>query len=383
MIIPFDIPVHSPEPTLEDFKPPFADYDDLTPFQSEPFPSHSEHYIRIRQFFNPFLHFIPEQTNFLKDNPGTPRKYRRPTNMFNLGNLLTPTPLQPFDADKDDVTDWLNAFEAISEGSRWTKEQRCAFLPLFLGSTAKHWFTVAKATAGGEALAWDAVRRNFLTTFTRPDKDKKKASKEHRQRNQKPTETIDDYVYGCLDLASKADRAMSEPKKIKAILRGLLPRFFDHTYMKPFETTTELIAHLHMLEDASYVFDRETTPSTTGELQEVKKMLQNLTTLQTNNFSAQPRQDFTPTPSAPPPSPQQQHNRTPYARPPPDRHASTRTNDGKLVCFNCRVAGHLASQCRRAAYCTFCRRDGHANNVCRNNPSKQAQASGNLQGRTQ
>lgn len=70
---------------------------------------------------------------------------------------------------------------------------------------------------------------------------------------------MDQYIYSCLDLVSKADKGMKAEKKIKAIIRGLLPHYFHQTLIKKFVTVAELITHLQSLEDAQYVYDRKQT----------------------------------------------------------------------------------------------------------------------------
>src|SRR5579863_8509103 len=118
---------------------------------------------------------------------------------INMSSLVTPTALMHFDADKDDVEEWLFTFETVATGAKWAKDQRVAFLPLFLGTTAKQWWTQYKILQdnAGNSVDWDTLSKAFTDTFTRSEKDKKKAGKALRERKQKEDESIDDYVYSC------------------------------------------------------------------------------------------------------------------------------------------------------------------------------------------
>lgn len=165
---------------------------------------------------------------------------------------------------------------------------------------------------------------------------------------------MDQYIYSCVDLASKADKGMKEEKKVKAIIRGLLPHYFHQTFIKKFATVAELITHLHSLADAQYVYDRkgifgsDTSSATAKEIQELKSLIKQMAEVQVNAIQAQNNNQHT---------------------------GQGRSNDGKIICFRCNKAGHMASKCTNRPYCLNCKRELHQTRSCWNKDKKVADSS--------
>jgi hypothetical protein len=176
--------------------------------------------------------------------------------------IQLPMTLTPLDCEKDFVADWLETFDKYSAGVGWDDAKKIGFLPLFLGSVAKQWHKNYCSNNPSDSKKYPETKKALLDAFSRDGKDKMEAKAKLRNRKQGETESVDAYVYSCLELIDRIDKTMSETEKVMKIIRGLNNFYFQNTYTeeKDLKTMTLLLSHLHDLEDAPSVYGRETRP---------------------------------------------------------------------------------------------------------------------------
>jgi hypothetical protein len=332
--------------------------------------------------------------------------------MFSMASIASPVTLAPFDPAKDYVEDWLERFEALSVGAGWDPKKQIGFLPLFLNEVARQWLQdwkreqaalpLPSGTSAHPPPTYAETKAAMIKDFTRDGKDKIKASSQLRERKQKEGESIDAYIYSCIELANRANKNMPEEKKVKAIIRGLREYYFTQTFMKGFSTVAELKKHLRELEDARLIFGRQTDYTVNAvsteviqekRLEAIEQILQNISVGSVKNEQTRP-------PRQEPYQPQQQRQRN---QPRQNRgnqqqqpqRANSRTNDGRPICFNCRGIDHLAAKCTQPPFCMRCKVVGHKTRECAegiqqqntrpqptSNSTNVPRTSGNAQGRT-
>jgi hypothetical protein len=188
-----------------------------------------------------------------------------------------------------------------SAGVGWDDAKKIGFLPLFLGSVAKQWHKTFCSTNPSDSKKYPETKKALFDAFSRDGKDKMKAKAKLRNRKQGETESVDAYVYSCLELIDRIDKSMNEDEKVKKIIRGLNNFYFHNTYTKEkdLKTVALLLSHLYELEDAPAVYGRETRsfPSTMAPPPEDKKiddlsskmaeMLKSMADLKINNVQQQ------------------------------------------------------------------------------------------------
>jgi hypothetical protein len=149
-----------------------------------------------------------------------PRAPTAPPAFIMTTMIPLPMTLTPLDCEKDFVADWLETFDKYSAGVGWDDAKKIGFLPLFLGSVAKQWHKNYCSNNPSDSKKYPETRKALLDAFSRDGKDKMKAKAKLRNRKQGDTESVDAYVYSCLELIDRIDTAMSETEKVKKIIRG-------------------------------------------------------------------------------------------------------------------------------------------------------------------
>jgi hypothetical protein len=306
------------------------------------------------------------------------------TPTMTLPNFFPQSGVTPFNPETDDTEKFLSTHESISETANWTDEAQISCLPMLLGPTAKQWFIQYRATT--KPKIWAKVRddlKNVFTSKAAPDR----ARSILRARNMKEGESVDSYVFAILGLCNKVSDTMPEDVKIKNIIRGLTPAYFQQAYTKGCKTIDELRDFLKSLEDAVHVygpkapfFQMLNNTTVQKEMQEIKSAISQLatTSIEVQNILQR-------TPTAPNAFVRSARSSgAGLGGTGPQRNAREqprfgRTAGGDLICYNCRKVGHMSMNCQEPPQCHICKTSGQHKtqpSACQSNKPKAGKLAG-------
>lgn len=123
----------------------------------------------------------------------------------------------------DDVDDWLDEFNRISQFNRWDDVFKLQIVPFSLNEVAKTWFYNNKGRFADWTTFTDEIRQAFGTPSLRSDCARKKLN----SRVQHPEETDISYIEDVLVLCRRVDESMLEANKVRHILKGIAPFPFN------------------------------------------------------------------------------------------------------------------------------------------------------------
>jgi hypothetical protein len=154
----------------------------------------------------------------------------------------------------EDIEEWLDRFDLISQHNAWDAARKLQILPLYLGGTAMLWFR----TVGSQFTSYEGLRQKFLGTFASVNPTYY-AQERLNQRMQGDKEPLETYAFAIQSLCSRVDKSMSDTMRRDHFLRGLVselkekvipmqPPSFDEAYR-----LARLYEHAHKV---SYPSDR-------------------------------------------------------------------------------------------------------------------------------
>jgi hypothetical protein len=116
----------------------------------------------------------------------------------------------------EDVEEWLDRFDLISQHNAWDAVRKLQILPLYLGGTAMLWFR----TVGSQFTSYEGLRQKFLGTFAsvNPTYYAQERLNQGMQGDKEPLET---YAFAIQSLCSRVDKGMSDTMRRDHFLRGL------------------------------------------------------------------------------------------------------------------------------------------------------------------
>lgn len=145
-----------------------------------------------------------------------------------------------------DIDDWLAAYERVSKFNAWDDHSKLNNVAFYLTDIAKTWFLNHES----EISSWTVFRSRLADLFGRPALRKADAEHQLSQRVQLTDETFTSYIEGILSLCNRADPTMSEPAKIKHILKGIAPDAFHLLVLKSPSTVQDVVALCKDLQEA-------------------------------------------------------------------------------------------------------------------------------------
>jgi len=262
--------------------------------------------------------------------------------------------------------DFLTRFVLLGDVSGWDDTKRASYFSLYLKGTAQNWYVSYISDRETRGITtkptWTELKDAFRVAF------KSKLSEEELEqrileRKKGEDENISDYYYGILRLCSKADKKMSEEKKIKFLLKGMSPKLTLEVYNTEPKDTQAVLDYLERREKFDFLIGRQvdkdkrnkkTDEQIAGVVKNMQgfqsaldKMASRFAKLRVNQVNTKTtgrsygthqhkRENTEPRGSRP--TVLGPYNRRPK---PPDQ-----TTTGERLCYNCGKPGHYAKDCK-------------------------------------
>lgn len=310
--------------------------------------------------------------------------------------------------ENENVKEFIIRYERTADIYAWDEKDKIKHLPCYLNDTAIKFFNTYQKRIT-ETTTWEQVKQALTKAFEGLARSEMSIFN-LSQRSQGTTESIEDYYFSILELCDIVDRNMTENVKTKHLLRGLRPNLLERVMPMDPKNPEELLDFVRRFESARYLATRsyEASPAPAEKTNMVTELMTKLSELVLsgqNQNKDQPRdhgrdrsreRDSRPSYHANSRDPSrdrylprergptyQPYNRPHYNVPPrrvqfqnppitPPNYTtprpmhqtnppnqgnrvvpgsttpvSSRTRDGRAICYQCGQAGHIARNCRR------------------------------------
>lgn len=147
----------------------------------------------------------------------------------------------------EDINDWLKLYERYAAAMGWNNTQKVNSLVISLQGEARQWYvTQLRGSAAPAEESWanwqKALQRDFGGEHIQDW-----AFIQLQERRQQAEETPQQYVSSMLQLCSRANPAMTDPEKVRCLLRGLRPEMMERVAITNPRTPAEFLQHLQRL----------------------------------------------------------------------------------------------------------------------------------------
>ena len=268
--------------------------------------------------------------------------------------------IEPFLGNSvEDVEEWRSHFEKIAACNKWDDSQALIMMMASLHGQARNWL---KSLPNNEKADYSNLMAAMLEEFG--ERNRMKAFLEMHEKRQLPGESVENYAYGLKRLMMRNNKNMSEEEKINIFVKGLQPLMRTHVVRKRCKTLEEAI---EIARDEQRI---QETNESLGERrvtnQDLLKRLEDLAHINETLRQKWKEQDIARNYLV-------QENRQKEPRKTPDDfhenqnerrrktygidsrqgrgrgrgmiNQSSRTEDGRLICYRCRKPGHIAQNC--------------------------------------
>ena len=262
---------------------------------------------------------------------------------FGASNIIT-----PFSGGDQDPTTWFDQFERNANATGLNDDMKLQTVPAYLKDAAADWWT-EQSQAANNINNWNqdnnrSFKRRFIGRF-RTDEKVNSWWDELENRTQKANESVEKFAQDIRHLLKKVDpnTDMGERNRVRHFTKNLLADIrFQVQMMRP-DTLTAAIeiakrveASRQQLQTATLqsmmpgmAFSIPNSPPPTSEVNELKKMVEQLTTqvrqlTDKRRTNGQPQRPY---------QPQERRNQ------PPNRQGQG------ITCYRCSQPGHFAREC--------------------------------------
>ncbi|RWS21712.1 hypothetical protein B4U80_11786, partial [Leptotrombidium deliense] len=152
-----------------------------------------------------------------------------------------------FDPAKQDVNEWIIAFNAVTNGK--TDQQKIQFLPNTLQNSALRWFTGQASQANFANRTWqqweDAIKHEFGRKLNNIVRDL-------HTRQQKEHEKATEFCRETLRLCSQTNPNMTEEEKIEHLMRGIKPDLRERIFLMSPTDSNDFVTKIGSLETMQF-----------------------------------------------------------------------------------------------------------------------------------
>jgi hypothetical protein len=319
--------------------------------------------------------FRRESTSSERESQGRPR-----TQSCNL------TPPTFSGSPGEDVNAFLSKFNRIAAANAWDEETKIRLMPCFLTGTAGRWlnaFADYDPENGTIEGNWHEFCRSIKTAFRGAWATELKEC-ELRERKQGPNEPIDDYFYDVRALCREVNPEMNDLEIVRQLIKGLRPELVRVVVPSRPETPAQVLGCLKAYEEADFIAqvnartpshllggkltlegkrdESESIRNLEKEIRDLKRVLEQRTFGNDSREDRRGAKERRPhTPGGRQGAPRRQEGRSRF-------WGSSRTSEGKPICFCCRAVGHVAAVCPMndsgGTRCFQCQGRGHRAAEC-------------------
>lgn len=240
-------------------------------------------------------------------------------------------PLRPkyFSGEKwENVNEFIKNYRRTAKANKWSDDTKLLQLPCFLKGAALDWFE----TIEEDYTEFEEVIEQLKSIFTNANHEEQLHYRLSTRVQQKG-EDVWKYYHEMLRLCKEVSPEMQETEKIRFVLKGLQPKILEKVNLMNNATLEDLRNNIRKVEATSFLLghsSQEPGPSTSTERDEISRLREQISRLESRlqgrNFS----------------------NYTSYkkaSQPVQVKKESGRTQDGRVICFNCNKPGHYAKNC--------------------------------------
>lgn len=145
----------------------------------------------------------------------------------------------------DDVEDWLELYERVSDFNHWNESAKLAHVAFYLTGVAKTWFSNHELDLVNWSIFKHHLRQIFANSSVRSDIAKKKLA----ERVQHSGESYTSYIEDVLALCRRVNTSMAESDRVRHLLKGIGTAAFNALVVLNPTTVADIISTCQRLDD--------------------------------------------------------------------------------------------------------------------------------------
>src|SRR5437016_5408634 len=149
-----------------------------------------------------------------------------------------------------DALDFIREYEKVADGLAFVEDQKIHVFSMLLKGTADCWYQDLKkkhALPDAEPLTWKIISEQFLIMFGIGGKGQDDIFEyQLSNRKMRPTEPIVAYVYDILHLIGRLSYAVSEQRKMDAVMNGLILSYRERLILQQPSTVEDMLNKLKL-----------------------------------------------------------------------------------------------------------------------------------------
>lgn len=251
------------------------------------------------------------------------------------------TPPNFYGKPHEKVEEFVMIYEQAGSVNNWSSTLKLKFLPLYLKSSAQHWFESFTETQPN--ATWEETKQAFVLAF-RDVSWRDRLEHEFHNRRQMPGETAESYVFDLLNICRKIYPEMKEEDKVRRLTRGLLPAMIEKIRAYENLSVDQFKKNLQSIKATQFMVEQATSSQQAGEIShhKIEAQVALLTEEIRQLRGSREKVNNQTTPGKCYTCGRQGH----FARECRERRRTNRNERGLVRCFYCGRQGHFAVACR-------------------------------------